>query len=253
MTQLATYVSSSEFYIDSERDQEFEVGRRIALSQGNSGISYVSVLSASYSPSVGRTYVIVTPDSVLSSLVSISRGPSSANSVGEHYHTGHGDGGPVSSASIGSAQATRLKAFADLTGTLGQVLQTDSDNALSYSHPILCLSLTAGEALSRYQVVYQDTTDSGKCKLAQQDGTSASAEVMGLVLDSVIADDASGNILRSGPVTNDSWSWTPGAILYLSGTAGEMTESKPQSNYIVRCGQAHTATMIYFNPIRIDS
>jgi hypothetical protein len=107
----------------------------------------------------------------------------------------------------------------------------------------------AGEALSQYDLVYANVSDSGEYWIATNAGTAAQADVVGIVVESGgIADTATGTIHLGGLVTNGSWTWTPGAALYLS-TAGGITETEPTSPDIVKpIGYAVTATQIWFNP-----
>jgi hypothetical protein len=58
-----------------------------------------------------------------------------------------------------------------------------------------------------------------------------------------------GMLLR-GYIYNSSWNWTVGATLYLSTTAGAITETQPTGSAdIVRVvGYAINADLIYFNP-----
>jgi hypothetical protein len=105
---------------------------------------------------------------------------------------------------------------------------------------------TAGEALSQYDAVYQDTADSGEWKKGDADA-AASALVMGVVTESGgIADTETGEITLLGEITNGSWSWTAGAKLYPSATAGAFAESAGANGGVV--ATALTATKIFFNP-----
>lgn len=57
-------------------------------------------------------------------------------------------------------------------------------------------------------------------------------------------------ILKEGYFRDDSWSWTPGAILYVSTTTGAITATAPNGSgdQIQPIGTAESATVIYFNP-----
>jgi hypothetical protein len=108
---------------------------------------------------------------------------------------------------------------------------------------------TAGEALSQYDVVYANSADSGELWIATNGGTSAQADAIGIVTESGgISDTATGTVTRFGPITYASWSWTPGATLWL-GTDGAMTETMPSAgDYAKPLGYAETATKIWFAP-----
>ena len=59
------------------------------------------------------------------------------------------------------------------------------------------------------------------------------------------------NVALAGSfVRDDTWSWTPGVPLYVSGTLGAITATKPSgSGDVVRTvGYAVTADVIFFNP-----
>ena len=57
-------------------------------------------------------------------------------------------------------------------------------------------------------------------------------------------------VLLKGFIRNDSWNWTPGALLYVSTTAGALTATKPagSGDQVQVVGYATHADRIYFNP-----
>lgn len=69
-----------------------------------------------------------------------------------------------------------------------------------------------------------------------------------------LAAGSSGNplnvALKGSIIRNDSWNWTPGAVLYMSETAGEITETQPSTaDVAIRVvGFAITADVINFDP-----
>ncbi len=106
----------------------------------------------------------------------------------------------------------------------------------------------AGEDLAAYDVVY---ASAGEYFKAQSDNTEAEADAVGIVTEELgIASAAIGEITLGGLVTNAEWSWTPGSQLYLSGTYGGITETKPTAlgDYIKPLGFAVSSTQIYFDP-----
>jgi hypothetical protein len=112
------------------------------------------------------------------------------------------------------------------------------------SGSLIDITGTAGETLSQFNVVYCDSADSGKWKKADSD-SETTADVWGIVVQiGGIADDASGKIRLFGVVENPSWAWTKGKKLYLSGTAGLLTETAPTNEYVV--AHALSATEIFF-------
>ena len=56
--------------------------------------------------------------------------------------------------------------------------------------------------------------------------------------------------LKGSVVRNDAWNWTPGATLYMSETAGEITATQPTTTdaAIRVVGYALTDDCIYFDP-----
>ena len=79
----------------------------------------------------------------------------------------------------------------------------------------------------------------------------ATARVIGMnPSNSAISDTATGTILLQGFVRDDTWTWTPGATLYLSETAGAMTETAPTTSgaFDVVVGVALSPDVVYFNP-----
>jgi len=57
-------------------------------------------------------------------------------------------------------------------------------------------------------------------------------------------------VLLQGFARDDTWSWSPGDPLYVSTTAGELTQTAPsaENDRVQIVGYAVTATLIYFNP-----
>jgi len=57
-------------------------------------------------------------------------------------------------------------------------------------------------------------------------------------------------VLLSGTIRNDTWSWTPGGIIYVSTTAGQLTQTNPTTtgDYSQRVGWATASNAIYFDP-----
>ncbi len=57
-------------------------------------------------------------------------------------------------------------------------------------------------------------------------------------------------ILLLGLIRDDSWAWTPGGLVYISGTAGALTQTIPTGagKLVQIAGIAKTATILFFNP-----
>lgn len=113
-------------------------------------------------------------------------------------------------------------------------------------------TVTAGETLAQYDLIYIDTADSYKAKKAINNSVQLQSEVFGMVIASGgIADDASGQAIIMGTQTNVGWSWTPNQWLYLSDTAGGLTHTCPTINgqFAIPVAAAQTATTIYIQPM----
>lgn len=109
------------------------------------------------------------------------------------------------------------------------------------------MTATAGESLVFGDVCYAKSD--GKMWKADANGTNTyPVRVMAL---GTINADASGTFLIQGKVRNDAWSWTIGGTLYLSTTAGSMTQTQPAAtdDVIQVLGYAFpNADTIIFNP-----
>lgn len=84
---------------------------------------------------------------------------------------------------------------------------------------------TAAESLVFGDVCYINSN--GKMAKADADAI-ASAGAVFLCLGSYSA-DADGKFLVSGLARDDNWNWTPGAWLFVSTTAGALTETAPSA------------------------
>ena len=113
------------------------------------------------------------------------------------------------------------------------------------------VSVTAGENLSRYDVVYVDSSDSGKAKKAKCNGSIGEADAVGIITEEGgISVGSTGEMIYLGPVTNASWSWTPGEWVYVSETPGLLTQTKPTvpGQYVKPFGWASASDTIIVTP-----
>lgn len=107
-------------------------------------------------------------------------------------------------------------------------------------------TLTAGESLVFGDVVYMKSD--GKMGKADADAIATSyVEAMALA---TIANDATGKFLLIGFVRNDAWSWTVGGRIYLSTTAGGLTQTAPSGtdDVVQDLGVATHADRMLFRP-----
>lgn len=107
-------------------------------------------------------------------------------------------------------------------------------------------TLTAGENLVFGDVCYFKSD--GKMWKADADAI-ATASVIGMALATISA-DATGSFLMIGVARDDTWAWTVGGIIYLSTTAGALTQTAPSGtdDVVQILGIATHADRMYFNP-----
>jgi len=108
-------------------------------------------------------------------------------------------------------------------------------------------AVTVGEAVSIGDVLYGNSD--GKYWLADASSETTSKGKLVMAIESKSADQSC-TVLLYGKLRDDSWSWTPGEILYVSPTPGGPTTTMPSgTGEIVRIiGHTHTATIVFFNP-----
>lgn len=128
-----------------------------------------------------------------------------------------------------------------------EVLRRNAANNGYEFMPAFAFTGTAGEDISCGEIVYSDKNDSGKWKLAQSDGTSIEADAWGVVYSDEILAATTGLIIPLGLITDPSWSWTPGAKLYLSDAPGQLSETAAAN--AVALGHAVTPQTIVFFPM----
>ena len=114
------------------------------------------------------------------------------------------------------------------------------------------VTVTAGETLAKYDIVYVNTSDSNKAYKAVNNGTLMQSEVLGMVTETGgIALNGTGQVIVNGTQTYGSWTWTPNKWLYLDSTSGTLTQTLPTTNgqYAVPVAIALSATQIYIQPM----
>ena len=120
---------------------------------------------------------------------------------------------------------------------------TVSGSGTSYTHVV------AGEALAKYNAVYIDLSDSNKAKKAICDGTLAQSQVLGLTTE-VVSNGSSGEVIITGVIDDNSWTWIPNKWIYLS-TTGTLTQTLTTINgqYAIPIALAITITEIFVQPM----
>lgn len=115
---------------------------------------------------------------------------------------------------------------------------------------IITVSNDSGSGMSKGDLCYISGDSSGVPQVTLADADAEASASGGLVIiHETIANSADGDAVLFGVVTGFS-SLTPGAIQYVSATAGDFTETAPSgSSDIVRvAGYAISTTEIFFNP-----
>ena len=109
-------------------------------------------------------------------------------------------------------------------------------------------TLNAGYGTAAMDLVYLNAN--GKWLEADADATGTSINLLGIALEAKTDGQAMLVALSGSFVRDDTWNWTIGLPLYVSGDLGAITATKPAgSSDIVRTvGYALTADVIYFNP-----
>jgi hypothetical protein len=105
----------------------------------------------------------------------------------------------------------------------------------------------AAEALVFGDVCYMNSAG----KWAKADASAAAtARALVMCVDASISADATGNFLMFGFARDDTWAWTVGGAIYLSETAGALTQTAPTTSSSVTqvMGVAIHADRMYFKP-----
>jgi hypothetical protein len=107
------------------------------------------------------------------------------------------------------------------------------------------VGLNAGATIAQWEAVYLDS--SSTWQLADANGSST-YPARGLAV-AAYSNTNPATILVHGTVRNDAWNWTPGGTIYLSGTAGALTQTAPSASgdKIQQVGFALTADIAFFD------
>ena len=102
---------------------------------------------------------------------------------------------------------------------------------------------TAGENLAEHQLVYGS---GGEYFVATNNDTEAKADAMGITLEAISSGNTGTIQFGNGIITDESWTWTPGAELFL-GEDGALVEDYGEADYVKPVGYAVSATAMLFN------
>ncbi len=128
-----------------------------------------------------------------------------------------------------------------------QNLRLDYSGLTDHTYSGIIVELTAGAALAFPNIVYMGSDS--RMELSDADATTSMPAIA--LCTTTIAENAAGDFLLSGFVRDDTWNWTPGALLYADNTtAGGIVTTAPagSGDQVQVIGLAITADIIYFNP-----
>ena len=133
--------------------------------------------------------------------------------------------------------------FANDATTLRGVRQfSAAPNTDNTYHGQVITGLNAGATIAQWEAVYLGS--GGTWLLADANGTDT-FPTRGIAVAAYVNTNAA-IILEDGVVRNDAWAWTPGLDIYLSGTAGGLTQTVPAvvGDKIQKVGYALSADVI---------
>ncbi len=107
-------------------------------------------------------------------------------------------------------------------------------------------SVTVNESMDSHTVLY---VDSNGCWVKADASDASKMPCSGISCED-ISSGLKGTILVTGLIHSNNWNWTPGGLLYVSTTSGDMTQTAPdaQGNRVQIVGRALSTTLILFNP-----
>jgi hypothetical protein len=105
------------------------------------------------------------------------------------------------------------------------------------------ISRPAAEPISGQRVV---ATDSNGDFIYADSSTPAHAQsTIGVTIGAAAQGDTA-TAIALGPLTENSWTWTPGSLIFL-GTNGTLTQTAPSTGFVMVVAKAVTATTIFVN------
>ena len=144
-----------------------------------------------------------------------------------------------------------------LTMSAGENVYLGDGSSLNIATPLLAgadhtysgisAQMLAGAAITAFNLVCIHTTTQ---EVIVADASAvATARAIGIA-PAAISDTATGTVLLHGFIRDDSWGWTTGAVLYLSETAGSMTETAPTTTnaFVQAVGIALEPDVVFINP-----
>ncbi len=149
---------------------------------------------------------------------------------------------------LGIGDGTILTNIGGVSGSSGGGPRVILNGALGTDDTWSGSSITnvdAGETITQWELVRVHTD--GQYHLADCDAAGEFPAV-GIASNSAV-DNGDINVIEYGVVRNDAWSWTVGGSIYLSATAGGLTQTAPSTSghAVQRVGFALSADSAYFN------
>lgn len=107
---------------------------------------------------------------------------------------------------------------------------------------------TAGENVVFGDLVYLKLSD-GKFWKADADAAATTEGLLAIALETIAA-DAAGKFLLIGFIRDDTWSWATQGAMFVSTTAGAITQTAPSGSgdQVRKVGQPLTADIMWFCP-----
>jgi len=145
----------------------------------------------------------------------------------------------------------------DATMTAGKNVVLGDGSSVNISAPLLAggdhtysgttAQMLAGGTIAAFDLVCIHTTTG---EVVEADASAiGTARVIGIA-PAAISDTATGTILLHGFIRDDTWNWTTGAVLFLSETAGAMTETAPTTDgaFVQAVGIALEPDVVFIKP-----
>ena len=145
----------------------------------------------------------------------------------------------------------------DATVTAGKNVVLGDGSSVNISAPLLAggdhtysgttAQMLAGGTIAAFDLVCIHTTTG---EVVEADASAiGTARVIGIA-PAAISDTATGTILLHGFIRDDTWNWTTGAVLFLSETAGAMTETAPTTDgaFVQAVGIALEPDVVFIKP-----
>ena len=144
-----------------------------------------------------------------------------------------------------------------LTLSAGENLYLGDGSSVNITAPLLAggdhtysgitAQMLAGAAITAFNLVCIHTTTQ---EVVVADASAvATARAIGIA-PAGISDTATGTVLLHGFIRDEDWDWTTGAVLFLSETAGALTETAPTTDgaFVQAVGIALEPDVVFINP-----